>query len=197
MRLVPALLLIALAAGAWNYVSTRPISHAQGAIAPASPVQVERTDLPSFRVGNYDIKSAAEFSLEARVLATETYRRGREAELSPIDLALGWGPMSDNAVLDRLKISQGNRFYFYRWSDRPPIPPSDIVENSANMHMIPATDEIRRRLDKVRVGQVVALRGYLVRVQSPDGWRWNSSMTRRDTGNGACEVVWVKDLTVR
>jgi len=96
-----------------------------------------------------------------------------------------------------LKISQGNRFYFYRWSDRPPIPLSEIVEHSANMHMIPATDEIKHRLDKVRVGQVVALRGYLVRVQSPDGWRWNSSMTRRDTGNGACEVVWVSDVTVR
>lgn len=197
MRLVPTLCLIALAAGAWNYVSTRPISHAQGAIAPTAPVQADRADLPSFRAGNYDILSATEFSLEARVLATEAYRRGREAELSPIGLALGWGPMSDNAVLERLKISQGNRFYFYRWSDRPPIPLSEIIEHSANMHMIPATDNIKRRLDKVRVGQIVALSGYLVRVQSSDGWRRNSSMTRRDTGNGACEVVWVKDLAVR
>jgi len=49
----------------------------------------------------------------------------------------------------------------------------------------------------VRVGQVVALRGYLVRVQSPDGWRWNSSMTRSDSGNGACEVVWVRHIAVR
>lgn len=197
MRLVPTLLLIAIAAGAWNYVSTRPIRHAEGVIAPAAPVQVDRAGLPSFRMGNYHITPAAEFSLEARVLGTETYRRGREAELSPIDLALGWGPMSDNAVLDRLRISQGNRFYFYRWSDQPPIPPSEIVENSANMHMIPATDEIKSRLDKVRVGQVVALSGYLVRVQSPDGWRWNSSMTRGDTGSGACELVWVKAVTVR
>jgi hypothetical protein len=197
MRLVPTLLLIAITAGAWNYFSTRPILHAEGAIAPDAPVQVNRSSLPSFSVAEYRITPAAEFSLEARVLATETYHVGREADLSPIDLALGWGPMSDSAVLDRLQISQGNRFYFYRWSDQPPIPASEIVAHSANMHMIPASDEIKRRLDKVRVGQIVALSGYLVGVEAPDGWRWNSSMTRSDSGGGACELVWVDNVTVR
>jgi hypothetical protein len=197
MRLVPALFLVAIAAGGWQHFSTRPISHAEGAIAPGVPLQVNRSSLPSFSVENYQITPAAEFSLEARVLSTETYHAGREADLSPIDLALGWGPMSDSAVLDRLQISQDNRFYFYRWSDQPPISPSEIVEHSANMHMIPASDEIKRRLDKVREGQIVALSGYLVRVQAPDGWHWNSSMSRSDSGNGACELVWVKDITVR
>ena len=197
MRLVSTLFLIAIAAGAWNHFSTRPVAHESGALAPGTPVQVERAGLPAFSIDDYRIIAAAEFSVEARVLGTETYRSGREADVSPIDLALGWGPMSDSAVLDRLKISQGNRFYFYRWSDQPPIPPSEIVEHSANMHMIPANDEIKSRLDKVRAGQIVALRGYLVRVQGADGWRWNSSMTRRDSGAGACEVVWVKDIAVR
>ena len=197
MRLVPALFLVAIAAGAWHHYSTRPVSHADGTLAPGDPVQVDRSGLPPFSVEDYQVTPAAEFSLEARVLSTETYHTGREADLSPIDLALGWGPMSDSAVLDRLQISQGNRFFFYRWSGQPPIPPSEIVAHSANMHMIPASNEIKRRLDQVRVGQVVALGGYLVRVQSPDGWRWNSSMTRSDSGNGACEVVWVRDIAVR
>jgi len=197
MRLIPTLLFIAIAAGAWNHFSSRPIGHAEGSIAPEDPVQVSHPGLPSFSVGAYQIMPAAEFSVEARVLSTETYHMGREADLSPIDLALGWGPMSDGAVLDRLQISQGNRFYSYRWSDQPPIQPSEIVEHSANMHMIPSSDEIKRRLDKVREGQVVAISGYLVRVQAPDGWHWNSSMTRSDSGNGACELVWVKSLAVR
>lgn len=197
MRLVSALLLVAIAAGAWNHFSTRPVVHSDGVLVPGDPLQVDRSGLPAFSVVGYRITPAAEFSLQARVLSAETYRMGREADLSPVDLALGWGPMSDSAVLDRLQISQGNRFYFYRWSGPPPIPPSDIVEHSANMHMIPASDAVKRRLEKVRTGQVVALRGYLVRVQAPDGWRWNSSMTRSDSGNGACELVWVKDIAVR
>ena len=197
MRLVPTLLFVAMTAGAWNYFSSRPIDHADGTLAPKVPVQVDRSGLPPFSMKGYQISPAAEFSLEARVLSTESYNMGREADLSPIDLALGWGPMSDSAVLDRLHIRQSNRFYFYRWSDQPPIQPSEIVEHSANMHMIPANDEIKSRLRKVRKGQVVALSGYLVRVQAQDGWHWNSSMTRSDSGNGACELVWVKSLAVR
>jgi hypothetical protein len=30
-----------------------------------------------------------------------------------------------------------------------------------------------------------------VQVNTPDGWRWRSSLTREDTGGGACEVVYV------
>jgi hypothetical protein len=44
---------------------------------------------------------------------------------------------------------------------------------------------------------VVALTGYLVEVRGPDGFRWRSSLTREDTGNGACELVWVEKLDVR
>ncbi|MBC2730853.1 hypothetical protein [Thiobacillus sp.] len=197
MRLVPVLLIVAIAAGAWNHFSARPVDHAAGILAPDDPVQIDRSGLPAFSVADYRIMPAATFSLQARVLSTEVYHAGREADLSPVDLALGWGPMSDSAVLDRLQISQGNRFYFYRWSGTPPIPPTDIVEHSANMHMIPANDDIKRRLGTVRTGQIVALSGYLVRVQAPDGWHWNSSMTRSDSGNGACELVWVQDLAIR
>jgi hypothetical protein len=30
-----------------------------------------------------------------------------------------------------------------------------------------------------------------VRVEAADGWSWTSSLTRDDTGPGACEVMWV------
>jgi hypothetical protein len=197
MRILPALILVAVAVGAWNYFSTRPVDHAVGTLAPADPVQVDRSDLASFSVGDYRITPAAEFALQARVLSTKNYHTGRQADISPTDLALGWGPMSDSAVLDHLHISQGNRSYFYRWWGWPPIPPAEIDEHSANMHMIPASDDVKRRLGQVREDQIVALSGYLVRVQAPDGWHWNSSMTRSDSGNGACELVWVKNITVR
>ncbi len=31
--------------------------------------------------------------------------------------------MSNDAVLAKLSISQGNRFYFYRWENEPPLRP--------------------------------------------------------------------------
>ena len=148
---------------------------------------------PAFRFNDYTIQPLASFQATARVLSTEHYRRGREAELAPVDLALGWGPMAEDAVLEALDIRQSGRFFFCR-AETFPIPRRDIETHSANMHMIPASPEIDRRLREVRAGDVIRLRGYLVRVEAADGWQWRSSLSRADTGAGACELVLLEAL---
>ena len=62
------------------------------------------------------------------------------------------------------------------------------------MHMIPADDGVKYQLEQVRVGQVVHIEGFLVDASRADGWHWNTSMTREDTGAGACELVYVERL---
>jgi hypothetical protein len=104
--------------------------------------------------------------------------------------------MADDAVLARLSISQGGRWYRYRWQGDPPIPVAEIVRSSANMHMVPADAAVARALKRVRVGDVVTLDGYLIEADKPGGWKWRSSLTREDTGSGACELVYVRDLTI-
>jgi hypothetical protein len=98
-------------------------------------------------------------------------------------------------VLDKVKISQSSRFYYWR-VDEFPIPRQEIEQSSANMHMIPADATIERRLKDVRPGQTVRIDGWLVEARGSDGWRWRSSLTRNDTGAGACEVIFVRDLQV-
>lgn len=114
--------------------------------------------------------------------------------MSPVDFALGWGRMSDSAVLERLSFSQHGRFYYYSWRNQPPIPLSEIIRSSANMHLIPATKAVERILLRARAGQLVALSGKLVQIDGPKGWKWKSSLTRTDSGAGACEVIWVEDV---
>jgi hypothetical protein len=65
------------------------------------------------------------------------------------------------------------------------------------MHMIPADASVAYRLQRVRVGDVVSLDGMLVEADKANGWRWRSSLARDDTGNGACELVYVQSLTIR
>lgn len=142
---------------------------------------------------DYQIEPLADFSLKARVLGAEHYRFGRESEISPVDLALGWGRMSDPTVLSRIDIRQSNRFYFWHVQEFP-IPREEIERHSANMHMIPADASVARQLDRIRPGQVVTLQGYLVEIRAADGWHWRSSLSRDDTGNGACELVWVRSI---
>lgn len=154
------------------------------------------TDLASFTYHDYTITPLADFSIEARVLAKEAYTFDRGASLSPIDLVLGWGPMSDSGVLSQIRISQSNRFYYWH-VDQFPIPREAIETHSANMHMIPADDVIEAQLKQVHVGQLVKIEGYLVQANAKDGFYWKSSLTRQDTGAGACELVFVKKLIMQ
>ena len=160
-----------------------------------TPVHHRIHNPQKFSYKNFQITPLATFEIEARVLSVRRYRSGREAELSPIDLALGWGRMSDEKVLKDIEVRQSNRFSHWRVKEFP-IPRREIEENSANMHIIPATHDITQKLKDIRKGHVVRFSGYLVRVDARDNWHWQSSLTRKDTGNGACELVWVAQLDI-
>ena len=191
------LLVLPLLWAAWDHWQARPIVHPPGVLASAAPVQSDLGPTPpQLAKPGYQIVPLQSFSLVARVLGKERYRFDEGADISPLDLALGWGPMSDEAILDAFDISQGGRFYFWHVKQFP-IPRREIETHSANMHMIPATEEIEHRLSSIRPGHVLSLAGYLVEVRGRNGWRWRSSLTREDTGAGACELVWVEKLEVR
>jgi hypothetical protein len=134
------------------------------------------------------------YSIDARVLHRRNYTYDPGAALVPVDVAVGWGPMSDQSVLDRLNISQSMRFYFFEYRLPPPIPLPDIVSHSANMHVIPATPEIASRCKSLRAGTLVHLIGDLVEASGPGIPRWRSSLSRTDTGNGACELFYVEEI---
>ena len=144
---------------------------------------------------NFMITPLAEFQVVARVLSSKHYNRGRESELSPVDLALGWGPMSQPEIIEKFSIRQSNRFYFWK-TDNFPIPRQEVITNSANMHLIPTSHYIEKRLKDIKIGQKVKFKGYLVRVDMDSGWHWVSSLSRNDSGKGACEVVLVDDLSI-
>jgi len=115
----------------------RTVSYGPGIMAPDEPVQVNLSGQPSFIHEGYSITPVADFDVHARVLSRKDYRRDGGAAISPVDLALGWGRMSDEEVY-----------------------------------------------------------GQLVNVEGPGGFRWRTSTTRTDTGNGACELVFVESFEI-
>ena len=158
----------------------------------AAPLQSDvPASMPALAIEGATLQPLAGFSIEARVLGREDYHLGREADFSPTDLALGWGRMTDDTVLAQLQISQSGRWYHYRWKNQPPIPLDEIVRSSANMHMVPANDVVAAALSDVEAGDRVRIDGWLVQINGAEGWRWRSSLTREDSGGGACEVVYV------
>jgi hypothetical protein len=190
-RLLGTLLALLVGWGAWHWWQHRPLTQPPGVIAPDTPQQVDLDDGARLQRGDITLVTRAHFELTARLLSRETYHFDAGAVLSPIDFALGWGHMSDSSVLAKIKISQGNRFFYWE-ADQYPIPRREIEVSSANMHLIPADPDVRRMLERMRPGQLVHLEGFLVDASRPDGWQWHTSMTREDTGNGACELFYVE-----
>ena len=190
------LLVIGLIAyGAYHTWHGRTVTHGPGVIAASDPMQKEINRALPIEKNGYQLTPLADFQAETRVLSSESYHLDRESDLASVDLALGWGRMSDEAILKNIQISQSGRFYFWR-TDQFPIPREEIETHSANMHMIPANSGVEKALKSLRPGQLVNFSGYLVEARASDGWHWRSSLSRNDTGNGACELVYVKSLSV-
>lgn len=193
MKKLVALLLLSAAIWFWWH---EPAASWRGLPAARDPVQTTAGLPPVFRHDDYTITPLANYEIKAVVLSRKRYRYDAGAKFAPVDLALGWGPMSAANVINDLNISQSGRWYEYSWRDEPPLDPGLIAAHSANTHCLPATREIRRQLLAVKRHDVATLKGYLVEVNGPDGYRWRSSLSRTDTRGGACEIMWITSVVV-
>jgi hypothetical protein len=147
--------------------------------------------------GPLQMTRLARYRISARVLSRERYFLGWRGEVSPIDLALGWGRMANPEVDDVIDWHQGGRWYFYSWSGESAYQTQEISVQSANVHIVPATRNLSRALLRLDRGQLVALSGSLVHISDAAGrpeHTWHSSLSRSDVGDGACELLYVESL---
>jgi hypothetical protein len=148
-------------------------------------------------VGDFGAGFSWSFSATARLLSVAWYGRDAESQISPVDVAISWGRMSDSKNIDALRWTHDTRFLTYYYDQAgPPIPIGELQRSVANVHIIPAYDGLLKKIEKLRAGQKITLSGKLVNVERGDGWRWNSSLTRTDDGAGACEVMWLEQIDI-
>ena len=181
----------------WHHWRLRPLQPADGPVAPTEPLQTLLDGAAPLAHGRWMLTPRARYDITARILSREDYRFDTISDLVPEDLALGWGPMSDNRVLRAFVISQAARFYSWRPKATLPIARQEVIEHSANTHVIPADPIIGSQLARLRQGQVVHLTGLLVDGLRDDGTWIRTSLTRNDTGAGACEVMLVERVDAR
>jgi len=169
----------------------------------SDPVQTACENVPAwtFTRGGFHITVTpkAEYTLKGIVLSRKNYSGDRNAILSPCDVAMAWGRLADEDLLDRISWDQSGRWYWWRCPDGFPFDNSFIARYSANTHILPATPNVRRAVLRLKAGDRAALSGHLVFVDATDGtsqWWWHSSLSREDTGEGSCEVLFLKSLEV-
>jgi len=175
----------------WNGWRGDEIAHAPGILIREGPVQIDYSPSALTTVGDWSLTRLATFHITGRVLGVRRYSDERSA-LAPSDVALGWGPMSDTDVLQKLKLSQGTRMFFREFDGDPPIPENDIIVHSTNLHVIPADVEVAAFVTRLRIGELIDLRGAL--VAATDGiTNWRSSLSRGDVGPKSGELFYVTE----
>ena len=149
--------------------------------------------------GHFTITPVAEYKLSGMVVSKETYSDDWNAKVSPIDLAIVWGKLADPEYEKYVSFSQRGRWYFYEYKPESPLDPNYIISHSSNNHIIPATENIALALKTIKKKEKVMLEGFLVNLKGSSGGQpvtWMTSLTRKDTGNGSCELIYVTKVRI-
>lgn len=167
------------------------------------PIQITTKKKPfSLERGRYKftIKPLAAYEIHAQVKSRRTYDTDWTSLLSSIDLALAWGGLVSKIADKHIKYSQKKRWYYYNYDGGSPYYKPYIRSHSSNHHILHANANVEKAVHSLKVKDKVRLKGYLVRVDGKSRFNervwWKSSMTREDEGDGACEVLWVKEVQI-
>ena len=148
----------------------------------------------------------AEYNIQWRVLEIREYwdiftDNKVVNTIWPRDIVLWWSFMWDEQNMDKFVWSE-----FIDRMVQPHIKPeyssrladkwgrNGIITKWSNNHPIWSNSRIRLLFKKIKVGDVIRLKWYLVNVYPESGsWRrWPSSLVRDDHG---CEIIYVTEIT--
>jgi hypothetical protein len=188
----PLLVLLVCAILWWRSETVLEFNHSWVVDSYPTQVAVEGSAAEAWFVGDSRFEPMARFEIEALLLRKTRYRFDAGARVSPWDFALGWGLMSDATVLAQMRMGHSGRFYRYSVEHDFPWPLDEINLHLANVHAIPANELVYRLLKRMEQGDRIRLRGRLVNVHFGLSGAWRSSLDRSDTGDGACEILWVE-----
>lgn len=164
-----------------------------------TPCVVQQAGIHPVTGGQLIVTPMAIYKIAAVVESKKRYYFDTSAELAPYDLALAWGRLIDPGMNRFISYSQGGRWYYFHYGPDCPVDQGYIYTHSANNHIIPANNNVLEAVGSIRVGETVVLEGYLVNIDGNlqgANFYWHSSLTRGDTGNGACEVFYVQKVRI-
>jgi hypothetical protein len=167
------------------------------------PMQIQYTSNEPIIKKNEDseftITPVAEYKVSAVMVSRKRYHDGWHAEVAPVDLALVWGKLAETEYDKYITYSQSDRWYFYEYKAGCPFNNFSVIPHSANNHIIPADENIYKAIKTIKKKQKVLLEGFLVNVKGRykgENFLWNSSLKRTDSGNGSCELFYVKKVRI-
>ena len=110
--------------------------------------------------------------------------------LNMLDVCVVWGDNAGNPLLDRIDFWNGIFTCVVKTRDQAAWDSFDIYQLSNN-HLISDDEWIRKDVRKLKIGDQIRVQGLLASYSSSGGGERGTSTTRKDTGDGACETIYV------
>ncbi len=165
-------------------------------------------DKPPFKAATggveYEIKPLFSYELNGLVVSrhdSETWWDSIHKEwndaLNVADLCVVWGNNLRHDMLGEMSFSSGQFVCYFQTSSSKAYAAFDPAALSNN-HLLTTDPRTAKKIRAARVGDQIRLRGYLAEYSHNHGFAFKrgTSTVRTDTGNGACETVYVDSFDI-
>lgn len=150
-----------------------------------------------YRGAAYDVEPVAEYEIRGLVVAHndpssigDVYHDSSSVDTR--DVGMIWGDNLRTDDFRKCEYRSGSWTCYVEW----PAGVKFHLDSMSNTHLVTDDDELRGKVGRIRVGDQVRLTGLLVNYRGgrqANSWR-RSSTVRQDTGNGACEVMFLEEI---
>ena len=189
---------IVVAASFWNRNNV-PVLPEHGAELRQEPEQ-RRTRKQPFSVDyegvTYEVEPQYNYDLYGLVVSyryhdgTSTMHRLSNDHLNMADFCIIWGDNLDNERIDQISFWNGIFTCNVKTTDSEAWS-RFRMEQLSNNHLLSDDEWLRRQINKVRVGDQIRIQGWLANYGQTGAPKRGTSTTRIDSGDGACETIFV------
>jgi hypothetical protein len=118
--------------------------------------------------------------------------------LNTTDLCVVWGKNASSGVYKDMTFTSGEWTCFWNAKNGNWYSVADRFEpnEGSNNHMLIANKRVAQTLNDIRIGDQIYFKGYLAEYGTAGRMIRSTSITRTDTGNGACETVFTTDIRI-
>ena len=150
---------------------------------------------------NYQVEPQFEYELYGMVVSyrhhdgdSRMHMRSND-HLNMLDVCVIWGDNTANPHLNKIDFWNGIFTCNVKTRDQAAWEAFDMYQLSNN-HLISDDEFIRDQVKDVQVGDQIRVRGFLASYGSENGGKRGTSTTRLDTGDGACETLFVERFDI-
>ena len=183
-----------------NLVSGMPISD----FVRNQPVQTE-TSKESFSVTvnakNYHIKPQFEYDIYGLVVSYRHHdgnyglHRLWSDHFNVADLCVVWSDVAFSKNISKLEFWNG-QFTCNVKTNSSKVWAEFNMSQFSNNHLISEVSYIREKIKKINIGDQIRIQGWLSSYKGDIGSERGTSTVRTDSGNGACETIYVENIEI-